>query len=141
MNIQPLTYNKFLIGILGILIIVFLIKLFNTYKHNSTEAFDNIENFENILNRLKSNNKKSKKHSSFNNINTVKLKKKVTFEDLLKETEDMDVEKYEISNIKKNFFAYVDSFKKEKFKNSSGTTTEALEKFGYFKEKFYEIFI
>ena len=53
----------------------------------------------------------------------------------------MDVEKYSISNIKKNFFDYVNSFKKDKFKNTSGTTTEALEKFDYFKEKFYEIFI
>ena len=138
MNNQPLTYNKFLIGILGILIIVFLIKLFNTYKNNSSE---NIENFENILRKLKANSKEIKRTSRFKNTNNVKLKKKVTFDDLLKETEDMDVEKYSISNIKKNFFDYVNSFKKDKFKNTSGTTTEALEKFDYFKEKFYEIFI
>jgi hypothetical protein len=138
MNIQPLTYKKFILGILGILIIVFLIKLFNTYKNTSSE---NIENFENILRKLKANSKEIKRTSRFKNTNNVKLKKKVTFDDLLKETEDMDVEKYSISNIKKNFFDYVNSFKKDKFKNTSGTTTEALEKFDYFKEKFYEIFI
>lgn len=138
MNIQPLTYKKFILGILAIIIIVFLIKLFNTYKNNSSE---NIENFENILRKLKANSKEIKRTSRFKNTNNVKLKKKVTFDDLLKETEDMDVEKYSISNIKKNFFDYVKSFKKDKFKNTSGTTTEALEKFDYFKEKFYEIFI
>ncbi len=90
---------------------------------------------------MKSNNKKNYDSGSFQRTNNVKLKKKASFEDLIKETEDMDVDKFSVSNIKKNIFGYIDSFRKEKFKNTTGTTTEALEKFGYFKEKFFEIFI
>jgi hypothetical protein len=144
MHIQPLTYKKFIIGILAIVIIVFIIKLYNTARKNNIDGFDgfdNFENFESILNKLKSNNKRNNNSDSFKKTNNVKLNKKVTFEDLLKESEEMDVEKYTIFNMKKNFFDYVDSFKKEKFKNTSGTTTEALEKFAFFKEKFFQIFI
>ncbi len=141
MNIQPLTYRKFIIGILVIVIILFIFKLCNTVRKNGIEEFENIENFESILNKLKSNNKKNYDSGSFQRTNNVKLKKKASFEDLIKETEDMDVDKFSVSNIKKNIFGYIDSFRKEKFKNTTGTTTEALEKFGYFKEKFFEIFI
>ena len=141
MNIQPLTYRKFIIGILVIVIILFIFKLCNTVRKNGIEEFENIENFESILNKLKSNNKKKYDSGSFQRTNNVKLKKKASFEDLIKETEDMDVDKFSVSNIKKNIFGYIDSFRKEKFKNTTGTTTEALEKFGYFKEKFFEIFI
>ena len=141
MNIQPLTYSKFIIGILVIVIILFIFKLCNTVRKNGIEEFENIENFESILNKLKSNNKKKYDSGSFQRTNNVKLKKKASFEDLIKETEDMDVDKFSVSNIKKNIFGYIDSFRKEKFKNTTGTTTEALEKFGYFKEKFFEIFI
>jgi len=142
MHIQPLTYRKFIIGILAIVIIIIVVKLYNTIRKNGLEEFENIENFESILKKLKTNNKQNnnnsgsfkKKNTNTNtNTNNVKLKKKVTFEDLLKETEDMNVEKYSISNMKQNFFGYINSFKKDKFKNITGTTNESLEKFDYFK--------
>ena len=141
MYIQPLTYKKLIIGILAIVIIVFIAKLYNTFRNNSSEEFESIENFENILNKLKSNKRNNNSSRFKKNNNNAKLKKKVTFEDLLKESEEMDVEKYTISNMKKNIFDYVNSFKKDKFANSTGTTTEALDKFSFFKEKFFEIFV
>lgn len=164
MILQPLTYQKFIIGILAIVLLVFSIKLYQIYKSDNanTDAYSNvygnaydrynsIENFESVLNKLKSTNKgkhsdkfenipKSDKKKNNQNNKKTRLKKKLTFDDLVKETEDIDPSKYSVSNIKNSFFTYVNSFKKDKFKNITGTTTEALEKFDYFKEKFFEIF-
>jgi hypothetical protein len=133
--------HKSIIGILAIIIIIFGIKLYKTAKENNTNTTNQIENFESVLNKLKSKEKFNDTSSFKKKGNNAKLKKnKVTFEDLLKETEDMDPEKYSVSNIKNNFFKYINSFNKDKFKNISGTTTESLEKFSYFKDKFFEIF-
>jgi hypothetical protein len=52
----------------------------------------------------------------------------------------MNVEKYTITNIKKNFFDYINSFKKVKFTNVTGTADETYEQLGMFKDKFFEIF-
>lgn len=133
--------HKIIIGILAIIIIIFAIKLYKTAKENTTNTTNQIENFESVLNKLKSKEKFNDTSSFKKQGNKAKLKKtKVTFEDLLKETEDMHPENYSVSNIKNNFFKYVNSFNKDKFKNVTGTTTESLEKFSYFKDKFFEIF-
>lgn len=143
MALQPLTYKKFIIGILAIVIIAFIIKLFQ-----NTDNTDNIEHFQSILKKLKTTSNNSERFDNVNinvssskeNKRKSKIKSKLTFDDLVKETEDIDPSKYTISSLKNGLFSYVNSFKKEKFKNTTGTTTEALEKFDYFKEKFYEIF-
>ena len=156
MSLQPLTYKKFIIGILAIVIFAFIIKLYQTYQHNNNtnlDTYDNIEHFESILNKLKKTSNNNNAGERFENVpnsissskthknkGKIKLKSKLTFDDLVKETEDIDPSKYTISSMKNGFFTYVNSFKKEKFKNTTGTTTEALEKFDYFKEKFFEIF-
>ena len=131
----------FLINILAFIIIIFAIKLYKTAKKHNTNTTNQIENFESVLNKLKSKEKFNDTSSFKKQGNKAKLKKnKVTFEDLLKQTENMHPENYSVSNIKNNFFKYVNSFNKDKFKNVSGTTTESLEKFSYFKDKFFEIF-
>jgi len=134
-----ITYQKFIIGILVIIIIIFAIKIYKTVRENTNQ----IENFESVLNKLKSKSKENFNDTSIfkKQGGKTKLKKsKVTFEDLIKDAEDIDPEKYTVSNIKNSFFKYVNSFNKEKFKNVSGTTTESLDKFSYFKNKFFEIF-
>jgi hypothetical protein len=145
-----ITYQKFIIGIFVIVIIAFTI---NLYQKNTSK----LEHFSNSLNKLKAkskNNKNKKKKNSDSgkgksdafadlmNSSDIKNKKKLTFEDLVKDAEDIDHEKYTVSKLKASLFDYIDSFNnsKAKFKNVSGTTTESLENFGYFKEKFYEIF-
>ena len=138
-----ITYQKFIIGILVIIIIIFAIKLYKTTIENNVENKNQIENFESVLNKLKSKSKENFNDTSIfkKQGGKTKLKKsKVTFEDLIKDAEDIDPEKYTVSNIKNSFFKYVNSFNKEKFKNVSGTTTESLDKFSYFKNKFFEIF-
>jgi hypothetical protein len=138
-----ITYQKFIIGILVIIIIIFAIKLYKTTRENNVKNTNQIENFESVLNKLKSKSKENFNDTSIfkKQGNKTKLKKsKVTFEDLIKDAEDIDPEKYTVSNIKNSFFKYVNSFNKEKFKNVSGTTTESLDKFSYFKNKFFEIF-
>lgn len=138
---RPITYKQFIIIILIIIIIFFSISLYNIYANANTNANTdtNIEQFESILNNLKNPSLKSVLLK--NNSNKVKNKKTVTFDDLIKDAEDIDPSKYSVSNIKNSFFTYINSFGKDKFKNVSGTTTESLEKFGYFKDKFFDIFI
>ena len=126
MLFQPLTYKNFILYIFIIIIIIFSI---NLYKKCKIEPFES----KSILSKLKNNTDVT--------INKSKIKKKVTFDDLLKKSEDFDVEKYSISNIKNNFFTYVNSFSKDKFTNITGSPTETLDKFSYFKDKFFEIFI
>ena len=123
MLFQPLTYKNFILCILIIIITIFSI---NLYKKCKIEPFVS----KSILNKFKNNND-----------DTNKPKKKVTFDDLLKKSETFDTEKYTVSNIKNSFFTYVNSFSKDKFTNITGSPTETLEKFSYFKDKFFEIFI
>jgi len=150
MALQPLTYKKFIIGILAIVVIVFIIKLFQNTDNTNTDNTntENIEHFQSILKKLKTTSNNSERFDNVNvnvssskdNKRKLKIKSKLTFDDLVRETEDIDPSKYTISSLKNGLFSYVNSFKKEKFKNTTGTTTEALEKFDYFKEKFFEIF-
>jgi len=140
-----ITYQKFIIGIFVIVIIIFLIKLYKIIKGTYPGKYsgnDNeyTEHFESILNKLKSNSNNNDTSSFKKKGKTIQLKKKVSFEDLIKETEDIDVNKHKLYNLKNSFFKYIESFNKDKFKNVSGTTSESLEKFTYFKEKFFEIF-
>ena len=143
LSIMTISYQignrKIIIAILAIVVFIFAIKLYQTYLFQTYN--NHIETFESNLLKLKSQHKNNER---FDNVskkhNGVKIKRKITFDDLIKETEDIDPSKYTITNLKKSFFGYVNSFNKEKFKNTTGTTTEALEKFDYFKEKFFEIF-
>ena len=152
---HPITYKQFIITILIIIIILFSISLYNIYKNKYANAnentnenentYANIEQFESILNKLKNPSKKSSLNTSILKKNSNKLKnnKSVTFDELIKDAEDIDPSKYSVTNIKNSFVTYLNSFSKDKdkFKNVSGTTTESLEKFGYFKDKFFDIFI
>lgn len=136
---MTITYKKFIIGILITIIIIFAIKLYKTVKQNNNTMY--IEHFDSLLNKLKSKDKTNDLSNFEKQGDKTKLKKsKTTFEDLIKEAEDIDPEKYSIYNIKKDFFKYINSFNKDKFKNVTGTTTESLEKFSFFKDKFFEIF-
>ena len=44
------------------------------------------------------------------------------------------------ANNPNSFLDYKKSFSKEKFKNNSKNTSESIEKFAFYKQKFYEIF-
>lgn len=130
-----LTYENLLYLALG------LVSLFIIYKLCTRDANVN-EGFQSIINKFKNSNARNK--SKNNNSNSVGKRKKnsskVSFDDLITEAEDMDPSRYTVDNIKNSFFTYLESFQKAKFKNVSGTTDEALEKFGFFKDKFFEIF-
>jgi hypothetical protein len=146
--------------------VILILIVYNLYANNNdnfyTEPLD-IENFESVLKGLnKNNNKKKKKTNSNNNdndydnsndnlsYNSLELKKSLkklkskktgtTFDDLFKATENMNPDKLSLTNIKEELFNYNNSFKKEKFKNISQNTAESFEKFGLYKEKFFEIF-
>ena len=132
---------------------------YNFVDYDDYNEFDNIESFDSILKDLnkkkkkKNNNKKSNNDAKLNNddkpeilglkksIKKLKSKKTgTTFDDLFKAAEEIDPDRLSISNMQKNLSDYNDSFKKEKFKNNSKNTAEAFEKFGFYKEKFFEIF-
>ena len=121
---MKLSYQNLLYFLLGLITLIILFKLY--FKNTPIN-----EGFLSVIKKLKKGKNKSVKRS----------KGKLTFEDVMKEAEEIDHEKYTINNLKSNFFDYVDSFKKEDFKNVTGTTNEALDKFKIFKDKFFEIFI
>ena len=138
-----------------IIIISIIIKIVKDDLDNENDVYNadeykDIENFESVINKLKAKSNtlsRSNKKNETNNIANVKNRKRrrnngnnITFDDLVNETEDMDVDKYTISNIKANFWNYANSFSKDKFINVTGTTNEALDKFYLFKDKFFEIF-
>ena len=125
-----LTYESMLYLVLGIVFIFIIYKLFNR---------DTNEGFQSIINKFKNTRDKNTSKSTGKR-KTNKKGSKVSFDDLITEAEDMDPSKYTIDSVKNNFFTYLESFQKAKFQNVSGTTDEALEKFGFFKEKFFEIF-
>ena len=119
-----LSYENFLYLILGLISLVILYKLFKKTQPNN-------EGFESAISRLKNKN----------NNKPIKIRQsKVSFDDLVKESEEIDIDKYTIDGLKKNFFNYIASFEKEDFKNVTGTTNEAWDKLSLFKSKFFEIF-
>jgi uncharacterized membrane protein YraQ (UPF0718 family) len=129
------TPNHIYIILAAILIGFLVYRIFKIRRDNNLE-----EAFESSINKLM-RNKKNKTNTQSKNIYTEKTKKsKLTFDDLIKESETMNVEKYTITNIKKNFFDYINSFKKVKFTNVTGTADETYEQLGMFKDKFFEIF-
>jgi hypothetical protein len=129
------TPNHIYIILAAILIGFLVYRIFKIRRENNLE-----EAFESSINKLM-RNKKNKINTQSKNIYTEKPKKsKLTFDDLIKESETMNVEKYTITNIKKNFFDYINSFKKVKFTNVTGTADETYEQLGMFKDKFFEIF-
>lgn len=125
-----LTYDSMLYLALGIVSIFIIYKLF---KINTEEGFQS------IINKFK-NNKDKDKDNKKGKIKKTGNGSNVSFDDLITESEAMDPSKYTVDKIKNNFFTYLESFQKAKFKNVSGTTDEALEKFGFFKDKFFDIF-
>ena len=135
-----LTYENMLYLAIGLFSIFIIYKLVQKYdSNNGTE-----EGFQSVINKFK-NSRNSSTSSNTGKNNTKNLRKKsrtggVSFDDLVTEAEDMDPERYTVDNIKNNFFTYLESFQKAKFKNVTGTTDEALEKFEFFKDKFFEIF-
>ena len=134
-----LTYESMLYLALGIVAILIIYKLFNK---DSEEGFQSIIN--KFINTRDKNTRDKNKgiliSNKKNNNKTTRRGSKVSFDDLVTESESMDPSKYTVDSIKNNFFTYLESFNKAKFKNVSGTTDEALEKFGFFKDKFFEIF-
>jgi hypothetical protein len=139
--------NKYIIILICLVSLAVIV-----YKFNQDE--DTIENFESNLSKLKNKNnsykKKNKTKSSFFNItggnsndnsdNHKTSKSGATFNDLMNMTEKMKPQRYTYDNIKEEIQKYSKSFNKEKFKNNSKDTTEALEKFSLYKKKFFEIF-
>ena len=126
-----LTYENMLYLALGLVSIFIIYKLF---KSNTEEGFQS------IINKFKNTRDKNTRDKSKNIGKKNGKGSKVSFDDLVTEAEEMDPNKYTVDSIKNNFFTYLESFQKAKFKNVSGTTDEALEKFGFFKDKFFEIF-
>ena len=139
------------------LFVILMIIVYNLYINNNENI--NTENFESVLKGL--NNKKNSKNNNssdskkdnnddFEKIKKLKIKKKLSslkskttgtsFDDVFKATENMDPDRLSLLSINADLSKYYNSFKKEKFKNNSKNTAESFEKFGLYKEKFFEIF-
>jgi hypothetical protein len=131
-----LSYENLLYLLLGLISLVIIYKLVK-----SNTSTNNVEGFQSIINKFKNSQKNNSQQNKKNNKNAIKIKKsKLTFDDIVKEAEEMDPGHYTVDNIKKDFFNYIESFRKAKFENVTGTTNEALDKFSLFKDKFFEIF-
>jgi len=138
-----LTYENMLYLALGLISIFIIYKLYKTYHldKNEIENGNMKEGFQSIINKFKNNkNRNNGILKTDKKPNKLGKGSKVSFDDLVSEAEDMDPSRYTVNSIKNNFFTYLESFQKAKFKNVSGTTDEALEKFGFFKDKLFEIF-
>jgi len=128
------TCNHIYIILAAILIGFLVYRIFKIRRDNNLE-----EAFESSIIKLM-RNKKNKANTRSNTYTEKPKKSKLTFDDLIKESENMNVEKYTITNIKKNFFDYINSFNKMKFTNVTGSADETYEQLGMFKDKFFEIF-
>ena len=125
-----LTYENMLYLALGLVSIYIIYKLFSRDTH---------EGFQSIINKFK-NTRDKQTNKIIGKGKPKKKGSKVSFDDLVTEAEEMNPSRYTVDSIKNNFFTYLESFQKAKFQNVSGTTDEALEKFGFFKDKFFDIF-
>ena len=120
-----------------LLIIVLVIIVYKLY----TKSKDQIENFESVLSKLSSSSsKKNKKYNERNTKITNKKNKSETFDNIMKRSEDFTKRKDSMPDFMSVFNKYKKSFSKEKFKNNSKSTGEALKKFSLYKEKLFEIF-
>lgn len=139
-----LTYENLLYLALGLVSIFIIYKLFrNEYAEKAEDDADMNEGFLSVISQFKNARGSSrilKKGSSKSQTKKLSKKSKVSFDDIVAEAEEMDPSRYTVDSIKNNFFNYLESFNKAKFKNVSGSTDEALEKFGFFKDKFFDIF-
>jgi hypothetical protein len=137
-----LTYENMLYLALGLVILFIIYKLFNMYRKDDKHDinYNMEEGFQSIINKFKNTSSKIKLNKP-SKPSKIGKTSKLSFDDIIAEAEDMDPSKYTVDNIKNDFFRYLESFNKAKFKNVSGTTDEALEKFGFFKDKFFEIFM
>lgn len=145
------TTRTILYGTIFIITIIIIAKLYTSYKYH------NIESFESSISKFKSKQKKESMSDRSNSSNSSKSLKDrlkqsrgnnkrknnsrdITFDDVIKESESIDVNKYTLSSLKSNFWDYVGSFKADKFTNITGTNNEALDKLYLFRDKFFEIF-
>ena len=121
----------------AILIAIIVILIIIIYKYNENNKYNNIENFS-VLKKLK----KKKSKNNFDNVleKTKNNDKNITFDELMKQSEDFKKQKDKIPNFADSIINYKNSFKQKKFKNNSETTAEAFEKFALYKDKFFEIF-
>ena len=143
-----------LYGTIFIISIIIIVKLYNLYKYDHLE---DIESFESSISKFKSKQKReSMSNITSNNGNSLKNRLKqaklngksknknssrdITFDDVIKESESIDINKYTLSGLKTNFWDYIGSFKADKFTNITGTNNEALDKLYIFRDKFFEIF-
>ena len=135
--------KQILYFVLSIILFFIVYNLYKTCNNKNNEYFDNIENFKSKLEGFKKKNNKNKNNNNDSKKLIKKMKSKTsgtTFDELFKATEDMDSDKFSISNMQKELSKYYDSFKKEKFKNNSKSTAESFEKFAFYKEQFFNIF-
>lgn len=109
----------------------------NNSKNHKISKVSKTSNTNNSSNTDKTSNI-NKSKSNFANLSS---DSGITFDELIGKTEKMNLKKYSITNVKDDILDYLDSFKKEKFRNETGSSNEYLDQLGYFKDKFFEIFI
>jgi hypothetical protein len=132
----------------SIIIIIMTYKLYCKDLNNYEVNNNNVEHFESILSKLKTNkhtntnNNKNKnnKNNNKNNKNNMKNKKNITFDELITKSEKFAKEKDNLESITDALAKYKKIFKSDKFKNNSQSTAESFEKFGFYKEKLFELF-
>jgi len=113
----------------------------NYYEVNNHNNHNNIEHFESILSKLnRNNNNKYNKHNNKNNKNKTKKNKSISFDELISNSEKFAKEKDNLESITDALEKYKKIFKSNKFKNNSQSTAESFEKFGFYKEKLFELF-
>ncbi len=137
----------FILLLFFIIIIIITYKLYYNDIHNyGLSNNNNIENFESILYKLKTNNKKNNKNNNNNKNNknnknkNNKNNKSITFDELITKSEKFSKEKDNLESITDALTKYKKIFKSNKFKNNSQTTAESFEKFGFYKEKLFDLF-
>jgi len=137
--------NKLIFFPLGIILVLIV---YNLYKNDINN--NNVEHF-GILDKLNNKNRKRTKENYEDNdnksilkypkaIRSLKTKSGSTFEDILRDSESIDPDKFSYESMKKELIKYYRSFNKEKFKNNSKSTSESFEKYSLYKEKFFELF-
>ena len=111
----------------------------NNNNHNNHNT---IEHFESILSKLNrnKNNKNNNKNKSKSKNNKTNKNKSITFDELISNSEKFAKEKDNLESITDALEKYKKIFKSNKFKNNSQSTAESFEKFGFYKEKLFELF-
>jgi hypothetical protein len=156
--------NKIIVIFLCVILVLIVYKLYknDNDNDNDNDRYEYVEHF-GILDKIKKKNRKKNNNSNNSNNNSNSNKKDgfedtkiskyhnsiralksekndMTFEDVLKAGEAIDPNVFTIEHMKNELLKYSRSFSKEKFKNNSQNTAESFEKFGLYKEKFFELF-